>query len=465
MDSDRIKHLLKSSQSKKAEYILYFLQQAQRYEYNHALAFAIEEANNYNLPLIVYFGFTGNYPEANLRHYTFMAEGLIELANKFELKGIHFEIIYDEPDKGIIPFLEKAKTVVMDIGYTKIQRQWRKNIYQEILLNHPQIDLYSVESDSIIPVVLVSDKEEYGAYTIRRKLYDFLPRFSSTLLIPTIQNKTMIFQKRHYDSVEELLKPININKSIPASFYYHGGYTEAKKWITAFISSKLIHYEQSNDPSKDLTSKMSMYLHFGQISSLEIYHLVKNSSVSEKIKDAFIEQLFVRRELAHNFVFYNPNYDEFESITTPWAYLTMINHQNDIKEYTYSKNDYIHFKTHDIYFNSAMKEMVYTGYMHNYMRMYWAKKIIEWSTSYKEAYEIIKDLNNTFFIDGRDALSYTGIAWCFGKHDRAWAERNIFGKIRYMNSSGLTRKFDILEYVRQMNLFEQTTTYHNETSV
>ena len=178
MDSDRIKHLLKSSQSKKAEYILYFLQQAQRYEYNHALAFAIEEANNYNLPLIVYFGFTGNYPEANLRHYTFMAEGLIELANQFELKGIHFEIIYDEPDKGIIPFLEKAKTVVMDIGYTKIQRQWRKNIYQEILLNHPQIDLYSVESDSIIPVVLVSDKEEYGAYTIRRKLYDFLPRFS-----------------------------------------------------------------------------------------------------------------------------------------------------------------------------------------------------------------------------------------------------------------------------------------------
>jgi deoxyribodipyrimidine photo-lyase len=465
MDKGRINHLLKSSQSKKAEYVLYFLQQAQRYEYNHALAFAIDEANRSNLPLIVYFGLTGNYPEANLRHYTFMAEGLIELAYKFASVGIHFEIVYNEPDKGIIPYLENAKTVVMDIGYTKIQRLWRKNIYQEILLNHPYIDLYSVESDSIIPVKIASDKEEYGAYTIRRKFYSHLSEYSSTIVIPQINNKTTIFSKKKYDSVKQLLEPLTLNPSISTSLIYHGGYTEAKKRISDFTHSKLSHYDESNDPSKDLTSKMSMYLHFGQISSLEIYHLIMNASVSEKAKDAFIEQLLVRRELAHNFIFYNLNYDEFESMTTPWAYHTMKDHQNDVKEYIYTLKDYIQFKTHDIYFNSAMKEMVYSGYMHNYMRMYWAKKIIEWSPSYKEAYEIIKELNNSYFIDGRDALSYTGIAWCFGKHDRAWTERNIFGKLRYMNSSGLLRKFDILAYVNQMNLLEQTSTYHNQTSV
>ncbi|HCZ23721.1 MAG TPA: deoxyribodipyrimidine photolyase, partial [Acholeplasmataceae bacterium] len=167
--------------------------------------------------------------------------------------------------------------------------------------------------------------------------------------------------------------------------------------------------------------------------------------------DQYVEQLLVRRELAFNYVTYQKGYDQFESMTEPWAYQTMTSHEHDFRPYLYTKEDYISFKTHDPYFNAAMKEMVLTGYMHNYMRMYWAKKIIEWSPNYVYAYEMIKSLNNTYFIDGRDANSYAGIAWCFGKHDRAWTERDIFGKLRYMNAGGLERKFDIQSYVSRMN--------------
>ena len=128
----------------------------------------------------------------------------------------------------------------------------------------------------------------------------------------------------------------------------------------------------------------------------------------------------------------------------------MKNHQYDLRDYIYTEDDYIHFKTHDIYFNTAMKEMIYFGRMHGYMRMYWCKKIIEWSTTYKEAYEIAIHLNNKYFLDGDTPNGYAGVAWCFGKHDRAWSERDIFGKLRYMNANGLKRKFDIDQYVENI---------------
>lgn len=465
MDNNRVLHLISSSVVKNTDYVLYFLQQAQRYEYNHALAFAIEQANALELPLLVYFGLTSNFPEANLRHYTFMAEGLIELSEKFQNEGIHFEIIYDEPDHGILPFLEKARVVVMDIGYTRIQRIWRRNVYHEIVNNFPQIDLYSVESDSIVPVKTASDKEEYGAYTIRRKLHNHLPNFDIKCKIPPLKNQIKYEIPLSRKTVIALLTPLSLNIDIFPSPTYHGGYTEAKKRISKFIENQLCKYLDSNDPSNDLTSKMSMYLHFGQISSLEIFHMIQESKVELAVKDAYVEQLFVRRELAHNYIFYNQKYDQFDGITESWAYRTMEEHLQDFSDYIYDRNDYIHFKTHDPYFNAAMKEMVYTGYMHNYMRMYWAKKIIEWSSSYEEAYEIIKTLNNTYFIDGRDALSFTGIAWCFGKHDRAWTERPILGKLRYMNAAGLERKFNINKYVEQMNLLEQNVLSHLKTGV
>jgi deoxyribodipyrimidine photo-lyase len=173
--------------------------------------------------------------------------------------------------------------------------------------------------------------------------------------------------------------------------------------------------------------------------------------VSHPNKDDFIEELVVRRELSYNFIYYNRQYNNFHFMTYPWAYETMYAHENDQREYIYTIDDYIQYKTHDPYFNAAMKEMVELGYMHNYMRMYWAKKVIEWSPNYQEAYRILIYLNNYYFLDGNTPNGYTGVAWCFGKHDRAWTERPIFGKIRYMNQNGLKRKFDIDNYITKIN--------------
>ena len=167
-------------------------------------------------------------------------------------------------------------------------------------------------------------------------------------------------------------------------------------------------------------------------------------------KSSFIEELIVRRELSYNFVYYNKKYFDFNYMTYGWAYQTMINHELDYREHIYTIDDYINFNTHDPYFNAAMKEMVYLGKMHGYMRMYWCKKIIEWSPNYKYAYETAITLNNRYFLDGNTPNGYTGVAWCFGKHDRAWTERQIFGKIRYMNANGLKRKFDIDQYIKNV---------------
>jgi len=202
-----------------------------------------------------------------------------------------------------------------------------------------------------------------------------------------------------------------------------------------------------------------MYLHFGQISALEIYNVISKSDVlnqqAQSAKNQFLEQLIVRRELAINYVTYREGYDNFDTMTNAWAYQTMGIHQWDKRDYLYTQEQMVLGQTHDDYFNTCMLEMVRTGFMHGYMRMYWCKKIIEWTLTHREAYKIAVTLNNRYFIDGRDANSYTGIAWCFGLHDQGFRERAIFGKLRYMNDAGLRRKFDMNQYSRRIKLISE----------
>ncbi len=228
---------------------------------------------------------------------------------------------------------------------------------------------------------------------------------------------------------------------------------DAFQVLNDFIDNKLSNYHLQNDPSYEYTSLLSAYLKFGFISPVTIYNQLIDKR-SDNV-DSFLEELIVRRELAYNFVYYNPTYDDFKYITYDWAYNTMNRHLNDERTYIYSKEDYINFRTHAQYFNAAMKEMLYLGKMNSYMRMYWCKKIIEWSKTYEEAYQIAIELNNYYFLDGLTPNGYGGVAWCFGKHDRAWTERPIFGKLRYMNSKSLERKFNIEDYVRKMEEIEK----------
>jgi deoxyribodipyrimidine photo-lyase len=246
-----------------------------------------------------------------------------------------------------------------------------------------------------------------------------------------------------------LLDTLSLDTSVPpVTRFFPGGTAQAQKRFQAFLETGLENYDRhGNQPQTDDISHMSPYLHFGQISPLYLALAVMNTDASlAEARDAFIEQLIIRRELAVNFVYYTPDYDAFDVIPG-WARKTLADHETDPREYIYSERELADAATHDPYWNAAMTEMTGTGFMHNYMRMYWGKKILEWSTSPKQAYETTLALNNRYFLDGRDPNSYTGVAWLYGIHDRGWAERAIFGKIRYMAASGLERKCDIHAYV------------------
>lgn len=313
---------------------------------------------------------------------------------------------------------DDIEAIFMDFSYLRADIRLFNTIMN--LANDLSINLFQVESNIFVPIKDASDHEEYGAFTIRRKIHKLMPYYESEVLSDA---RSTIGEKK------------------------------ALKLLDQFIEKKLPFYAQHHDPSKQYTSRLSTHLKFGFISPVTIYHILK--PLGENVKRDFLEQLIVRRELAYNYVYYNPNYDKFSKMTEKWAYRTMKDHASDTREYVYSISDYVHFKTHDPYFNAAMKEMVYKGYMHNYMRMYWAKKIIEWSKTYKEAYDTIIKLNNRYLMDGLTPNGYAGVAWCFGKHDRPWRDIKIFGKLRYMNDNGLRKKFDIDLYVKHMDFIEK----------
>ncbi len=454
MNVHRITQLTPSTPLRKGDYVLYWMQQSQRVDFNHALEFAIQKANQKRLPLVVLFCLIETYPDANQRHFHFMLEGLKETKSSLEQLGATFVFRLGDPLHVLNDYAKNIDTLVLDTGYLRHQRAWHLAVQSQF---NDVLEIYSIESDAIVPVQSAYPKAAYGAYVIRPTLHRMLPFYRDFVRLSLLEQKTKIGLPSDHplDDVDALLKALAIDHSVLPTPYFLPGHTQGIKRLNHFLKQDLWRYDQSNDPSLNATSTLSMYLHFGQLSSLEVVEhtlaYATQNAVPNTVLDAFIEQLFVRRELAINYVYYQPLYDQFDHMTEPWAYQTMAHHQHDPRPYRYTKNDYVHFQTHDPYFNAAMKQMVKTGYMHNYMRMYWAKKIIEWTPDYREAYHTILSLNNTYFIDGRDPNGYAGVAWCFGKHDRPWTQRSIFGSLRYMNQEGLKRKFDIDLYVEQMN--------------
>jgi deoxyribodipyrimidine photo-lyase len=435
-----------------ADYVLYWMQQSQRAEDNHALEYAVLQANRLGLGVMVAFGLTDNYPEANLRHYTFMLEGLTETRELLERRGIYMVIRRGSPPDVALALGKNAAMIVCDRGYLRHQRLWREQVAREALCRVVQ-----VESDVIVPLETVSDKTEYAARTIRpkiqRHLDDYLVELKPVVVQYPMEKPTPagIDLKRPTD----ILASPNIDQSIPAvTFFFKGGTSRAKKIFGNFIRTQLKHYEKNhNQPQTDAISHMSMYLHFGQISPL--YLALRINSADRRLdsaKAAFLEELIVRRELAANFVYYHRNYDNFACLPG-WAQKTLADHQKDRRPYTYTRRQLEDARTHDPYWNAAMNEMKYTGFMHNYMRMYWGKKILEWSSSPELAFRNTLAINNRYFLDGRDPNSYAGIAWIYGVHDRAWPQRPIYGKVRCMMASGLERKCDIHAYVGKVEAF------------
>lgn len=437
---ERVK-MLNRHNPRKGDYVLYWMQASQRAECNHALEYAVREANVHKEPLVVYFGLTDNFPEANERHYYFMLEGLKEVMMSLRDRGIVLVVRRCSPQDGVVEFSRKASIVICDCGYLKIQKKWR-----QYAAGHMDCPMLQVETDVVVPAETVSDKEEYSAATFRRKFNRILPSYLTPLeeQYAIIDSTQLAFESYDITDTSEAISGLNMDRSVKPVNSFHGGTGEAKKRLKDFIGSRLDSYrELKNDPNADGLSNLSPYLHFGQISPLYIALEVMRTK-SQSI-DVFLEELLVRRELSMNFAHYNLRYDFFDGLPE-WARRTLSEHKSDSREYAYSLEELEKAKTHDPYWNAAQKEMVLTGKMHGYMRMYWGKKILEWTGDPEEAYKSALCLNNKYELDGRDPNGFAGVAWCFGKHDRPWGSRPVFGTVRYMSANGLKRKFDAGRY-------------------
>ena len=426
------------------------MQASQRADCNHALEFAIRKANRLKQPVVVAFGLTEEYPDANERHYSFMLEGLAETSRRLAGRGIQLVVRRGSPPAVAAELAEAgASLVVVDRGYLRHQRLWREELAARV-----ERRCYQVESDAVVPLEVASGKEEYAARTLRPKLHRQWPRYLAALKAVPVQRDSlgMRFDSLDIARTDEILRALDIDRTVARVGHYVGGISRARRRLCAFIATKLRDYaDRRNDPSLDVQSHMSPYLHFGQISPLEIALAVRRSRLRDRgSRGAYLEELLVRRELAINFVFYNRCYDGYASLPA-WARATLKAHRRDRREHNYTLRQLESARTHDPYWNAAMTEMRLTGKMHNYMRMYWGKKILEWTPTPAGAFRRVLALNNRHFLDGRDPASYANVAWCFGKHDRPWKQRPVFGTVRYMNAAGLRRKFDMDAYLRRVD--------------
>ncbi|MFW5894700.1 MAG: deoxyribodipyrimidine photo-lyase [Bacillota bacterium] len=447
----RIKLLNDAPQITENSYVLYWMQHTQRTHQNGALVHAIKQANKTGKPLKVLFCIAKTFEDGADRHYHFMIEGLKDLRETFEKSGIDFTVVFGDFLEVIPPYFEKATELVIDKAYIRPLRKIRR----QILSKAKNLRVSEVESDLVVPIEEASNKVEYAARTIRKKLWKALETPSSIPDAPAIKHPSNSHADLLDQSAEAIIKRCAIRHDVGKVERFKGGEKEALKRFDTFLKEGIHGYsELSNDPGIYQVSTLSPYLHFGMISPLYMLETIQRKAseglIDKADADAYLEQLVVRRELAFNFVYFlEDGYDRFDQMTYEWAYKTMDAHQDDPRSHHYSLDTLKAAKTHDPYWNAAMKEMVKTGFMHNYMRMYWGKKIIEWSKTYKEAFETIKALNNLYFLDGRDPNSYAGIAWCFGRHDRAFQEREVLGKLRPLSMGGLKRKFKIDAYVKR----------------
>lgn len=447
IEDDRIRYLNDRTDPDKGRYVLYWMQQSQREAHNPALEYTVREANRRKQRVLVAFALMEHYPEANERHFAFMLEGLREVAESLQRRRIPFVLRRGAATEVIPELARAASMLVCDRGYLRHQREWRSTIAAEIACPMVQI-----EGDVVVPADTATDRAEYAARTIRPKILKIRDSYMKPLPRTRIERPGGAGGiASDLDPLDPLgiLAKLDLDRSITAVSRFKGGTSEARKHLRRFANRGLVDYSEArNDPAEPRCSALSPYLHFGQISPVEAaLKVAETESCSLADREAFLEQLIVRRELSINFVLHERRYDKFSAIPE-WARRSLREHEGDERPHRYSAARLESADTHDRYWNAAMQEMVKTGYMHNYMRMYWGKKIIEWSASPQSAYRTILRLNNKYFIDGRDPNSYTSVAWLFGLHDRPWTERAVFGKIRYMNAAGLERKFDIDRYVR-----------------
>jgi deoxyribodipyrimidine photo-lyase len=465
VEAERIRALNDAGIRAGGSYVLYWMQMNRRVRSNQALIHAVDLANEFGVPLLVYEGLTCTYPAANDRIHTFMLEAVPGTAGDLAEAGIGYffylrarkadanDVVYD--------LAAHARCVVTDDYPTFITAKHNSSVPEKI-----GVAYIAVDASCIVPMSC-HEKRAYGAYTIRPKIKRELPKYLKAVRMPKMKHRwsdglvsksllklrTKVTGKR----IPELVAGCEINHDVKPSPVFMGGYPEARKRLDVFLEDRLSRYaKESNQPSKHATSELSPYLHFGQISELEIALAVRDYAEEHRlIADDFLEELIVRRELAFNFARFAEDPKSLDS-APDWCRKTMAKHARDKRPVEYTFRQFEQAKTHDELWNATQKELLITGKIHGYYRMYWGKKIIEWSPGYEMALRVMIGLHDTYALDGRDPNTYTNILWCFGLHDRAWGERPIFGQLRYMSLDGMKRKTDVGAYIRGIGSLEAT---------
>jgi deoxyribodipyrimidine photo-lyase len=428
--------------------VLYWMSRDQRANDNWSLLFAQELALEQRAPLGVVFCLVPDFLHATIRQYDFMLKGLEETEKNLLDKNIRFFLFMGTPEEEIPKYVNQIKSgaLVTDFDPLRIKRDWKRSILPKV-----KAPVYEVDGHNVIPCWEASPKQEFAAYTFRPKVKKRLQVFLQAF--PPLRKHPFVWEKglgsANWDAAQKSLK---IQTSVLPVGWIKPGEKAARKKLRHFIKHKIGSYDTlRNDPNLDALSGLSPYLHFGQISAQRVALEVRKADVPEGDREAFLEELIVRRELADNYCYYNKNYDNFSGFPD-WAQRSLKEHWRDKREYQYSFAQLEDARTHDELWNAAQVEMVETGKMHGYMRMYWAKKILEWTKNPEEAQKAAIYLNDKYELDGRDPNGYTGIAWSIGGvHDRAWFSRPVFGKVRFMSIGGARSKFDVDAYIAKVS--------------
>lgn len=446
---------LNSVKKENGESVIYIMSRDQRVEANHALITAQKHAESLNLPVIVYFVLYPSVKNRIKNQYIWMINGLKEIEISLKNKNIPFKIKVGKAvdNYKIIESENNPAAFYFDFSPLKGPRKVKKNFASD-----SETPCFVVDTHNILPVWETSEKEEYAARTIRSKI---LRKLRDYLVEPDLINNQDFELKQEEINWNKIINSIQAENIETYEPVVKSGEKEAHRVLNNFINAKLEDYDDlRNDPANNHLSNLSAYFHYGQISTLQVALKLKNqfpnafklpkdetNSELEESIEAFLEESIIRKELSDNFCYYNENYDNLNG-AKDWAIKTLKDHAKDSREYIYSFEELENSKTHDAAWNAAQNQMRKTGKMHGYMRMYWAKKILEWTKSPELALEYSIKLNDKYELDGYDPNGYVGCMWSIaGIHDRGWTERDVFGKIRYMNFNGLKRKFDIDRYI------------------
>ncbi|MCA9738201.1 MAG: deoxyribodipyrimidine photo-lyase [Gemmatimonadetes bacterium] len=449
IDDARIQRLNEHPADSAGRYVLYWMQQSQRADSNPALEHAVREAEERNQPVVVGFGLTADYPDANARHYAFLLQGLAHVQDRLRDRGIKLVVRRGSPDQVALELAADASLVVCDRGYLRHQRAWRRRVAEEA-----GRAVVQVEGDVVVPIEVVSQKREYAARTLRPKIERVRDGFLTSLTEadPTKSSlRLRVTGDVDPSDPERLLRALEVDREVAPVESFVGGTDEARRRLTRFLRSGIGGYaENRSEPAAEQVSGLSPYLHFGQISPVEVALKARASkSAGREDLATFLEELVVRRELSANYVYFAEDYDRYGALPE-WARKTLEKHKEDARPARYTRDELEAGKTHDRYWNAAMAEMRETGYLHNTLRMYWGKQIIQWTNTPGYAFDTALYLNNRYFLDGRDPNSFTNIAWLFGLHDRPWQERDVLGTVRTMTRGGLDRKYDMDAWMAQV---------------